>query len=130
MSEPGRQSLPLKAAIFSQNNEILKVVLKYTPSSSELLTDALIRYRVLPPQSSGGVETIRLLKEHFAPLSVESRAWLITHSCAVGDVTLLEEFSNSESLFSHRIYLAHGVFPHGHPFCFRLRQRGKLTLLA
>lgn len=111
ISERHPDHVPLRAAIFSQNNRVLKALLKYTPSLPELLTQGLKHYPTLLPLSSEGSETIRLLTKHFTPLAPESRAWLIVHSCAVGDVTLLEEFSNMEPLFSHRVDDACGRIP-------------------
>jgi hypothetical protein len=101
----------LQAAIFANNKEVLKALLEETPNSPNLLTNALSRYGTLLPRSSSGSETIRLLARHFTPLSAESRTWLIMHSCSVGDVTLLEEFSNTGPLFDHRIFDAGGRIP-------------------
>lgn len=101
----------LRAAIFSNNNEVLEAVLEYTPSLPDLLTSALDSRDIMLPRSSSGAETIRLLTRHFSPLSAEARAWLILHSCAVGDITLLEGFSKTQPLFSHLIYDAGGRVP-------------------
>ena len=111
MLERHPNPVPLRAAIFSRNNRVLKVILKYTPSVPDLLTKALKHYPTLLPCSSEGSETIRLLTKHFTPLSPESRAWLIIHSCAVDDISLLEEFSNMEPLFSYCIDDACGRIP-------------------
>jgi hypothetical protein len=137
----------LRVAIAGNNKEVLKALLQHTPNSSNLLTGALSDCGVLLPRSSSGSEIIRLLTQHFAPLSAESRAWLIMHSCSVGDVTLLEDFFNTGSLFEHRIsaapnptymhfaisfgnanslrfLLSHGVFepPHGHEMIMAVQQ--------
>lgn len=111
MSEIQTDYAPLQAAIFSNDNEILKALLEYTHNFPDLLTDALSRYKTLLTRSSSGTEIIRLLTRHFTPLSAESRTWLIIHSCAVGDVMLLGDFSKTEPLFSHRIYDADGRIP-------------------
>ena len=70
----------LRAAIFSDNNEVLKALLEYTPNLPVLLTEALgyHGHHSLLTRSSSSSETIRLLTRHFAPLSAESRTWLIT----------------------------------------------------
>ena len=111
MSQTHPDNTPLQEAIFSGNNEVLKAVLTYTPRLPDLLTYGLSRYVTFLPRSGDGAETIRLLIWHFSPLSVECRTWLIMHSCAVGDVPLLEEFKKTGPLFSHRIYYAGGRIP-------------------
>ena len=92
----------LYAAIFANNKEVLKALIEYTPNSPNLLTDALNRYETLLPRSRSSSEIIRLLARNFTPLSAESGTLLIMHSCSVGDVTLLEEFSSTGPLFDHR----------------------------
>ncbi|EXJ66861.1 uncharacterized protein A1O5_10056 [Cladophialophora psammophila CBS 110553] len=109
----------LQAAIFSNNTEVLKALLAYTPNLPDLLTDASSRCSTVLTRSSSGTETIRLLTRHFSPLSAEARTWLIMHSCAVGDTALLEEFSKTESLFSNRIYDASGLIPTSVHFAIR-----------
>jgi hypothetical protein len=126
----------LRTAICANDGGVLKALLGHIPNSPDLLTDALKDCGILLPRSRSGSDTIRLLARHFAPLSAESRAWLIMHSCSVGDVRLLEEFSNTGSLFeqcirgarepmyinfaisygntdSLRFLLGHGVLKHG-----------------
>jgi hypothetical protein len=91
----------LRAAIFSQNNRVLEAILRHTPNLPDWLTRSLYRYPNLLPQSESSSETIRLLARHLTSLSAESRAWLIVHSCAVGDLALWEDFSTTGLLFSH-----------------------------
>ncbi len=51
---------PLRRAIFSNNNQVLKALLEYTPHNlPDLLTDALSHYWTLLTQSNNGSETIR-----------------------------------------------------------------------
>lgn len=109
----------LRAAIFSSSNEVLKAVLDYTPDAPGMLIHALWRYRTLLPRSSSGAETIRLLTRHFSPLHPEARYWLIMHSCAVGDVTLLEDFMSTGPLFHEPIDDAAGRIPTCMPFAIR-----------
>ena len=111
ISEIGTSFLLHAAIFFTNDNEVLKALLEYTPNSPDLLARALRLYTTLLPRSSNGSETIRMLARHFAPLSAESRAWLIMHSSSVGDVKLLEEFSATGPLFDHRIFDAGGRKP-------------------
>lgn len=101
----------LSAAIFGSDHEVLKVVLQHTPQSSDLLYKALYnnQWAFIPPIS--GPKTVRILTRHFAPLCAESRSWLILQSCALGDISVLEEFSKTEPLFSHRVEDAGGRLP-------------------
>jgi hypothetical protein len=119
----------LRAAIFSQNNRVLEAILRHTPSLPDLLTRSLYRYPNLRPQSEISSETIRLLARHFTSLSAESRAWLIVHSCAVGDLALWEDFSTTGSLFSHQIHDAGGGLPAYLHFAIRSGNIGNLRYL-
>ena len=101
----------LQAAIFSGSNEVLEALLEYTPNRPDLLITALSHYQTLLPRSSSGSETIRLLTRHFAPLPTRARTWLIMHSCAVGDVSLLKDFLRTGPLFDDRIHDAGGRIP-------------------
>lgn len=63
------------------------------------------------------------------PLSAESRAWLIVHSCAVDDLTLSEDFSTAGPLFSHQIHDASGRIPTYLHFAIRSGNIGNLRYL-
>jgi hypothetical protein len=104
ISDKRTNSTLLQEAIFANDKEVLKALLEYTPNSPDLLSNALNYSAVLLHPSSYGSETIRMLARHFAPLSAESRAWLIMNSCSVGDVTLLEEFLTTRPLVDHRLF--------------------------
>jgi hypothetical protein len=110
-SNDAHSHILLKAAVCSKNNGILEVLLKYTPKVSELLIQAINDHHTLLTQSTSCATIIRLLNQHFTPLSAEARSWLIAQSCAVGDITLLEELSKTEPIFSHRIADANGYIP-------------------
>lgn len=135
----------LQAAIQSNNEEIVGLILRNTPKSSELLIGALNTSNTLFARSGSASEIIRLLASHFAPLSAPARSHLILQSCAAGDAELLEEFSRSAPLFQHRIsdaggrhptyahyavrrgnvdclrvLIDHGLFNHGHSYALRM----------
>lgn len=111
ITEEGTNSALLQKAIFANDKEVLKTLLDYTSNSPDLLNNALHYSGILLPPFGCGSETIRMLARHFAPLSAESRAWLIMKSCSVGDVTLLEEFLVTGPLFDRHLFDAGGRIP-------------------